>query len=209
MSDLDEATVKKLKVAELRSELQNRGLDTKGNKPVLVERLLEAISNVGQKNGNSLDEDGASAAEESAMEPQGQEEADEKKEETQMEENEENTVEDAESKVEEPLPVAENSYADQASDLETVDVPMKEKPSEESSGKPAESAEVLQKEESAIETEKDVVQSAEPMETGQESASTSQTTEGTIKEFHVCIINKFSQNMIRYTLLLGNFEVFL
>ncbi|XP_058965982.2 heterogeneous nuclear ribonucleoprotein U-like protein 1 isoform X2 [Pocillopora verrucosa] len=178
MSDLDEATVKKLKVAELRSELQNRGLDTKGNKPVLVERLLEAISNVGQKNDNSLDEDGASAAEESAMEPQGQEEADEKKEETQMEENEENTVEDAESKVEEPLPVAENSCADQASDLETVDVPMEEKPTEESSGKPAESAEVLQKEESAIETEKDVAQSAEPMETGQESASTSQTTEG-------------------------------
>lgn len=33
----------KLKVLELRKELQVRGLDTKGNKPVLVERLREAI----------------------------------------------------------------------------------------------------------------------------------------------------------------------
>lgn len=33
----------KLKVAELRAELQTRGLDTKGNKPVLVERLKEAL----------------------------------------------------------------------------------------------------------------------------------------------------------------------
>lgn len=33
----------KLKVPELRKELQARGLDSKGNKPVLVERLREAI----------------------------------------------------------------------------------------------------------------------------------------------------------------------
>ena len=33
----------KLKVVELRHELQIRGLDTKGNKPVLVERLREAL----------------------------------------------------------------------------------------------------------------------------------------------------------------------
>lgn len=176
MSDLDEATVKKLKVAELRSELQARGLDSKGNKPVLVERLLEAISNVVQKNGNSLDEDGASAVEESAMEPQ--EEDAEEKEETSAEENQQESVKDAESKVEEPLPVAENSSADQASDLEAVAAPVEEKPSEESSEKPAESMEVPQEEESAAEIEKDVTQPAEPMETGQETATTSQSTEG-------------------------------
>ncbi|XP_018015790.1 heterogeneous nuclear ribonucleoprotein U-like protein 1 isoform X2 [Hyalella azteca] len=34
----------KLKVAELRAELTARGLDSKGNKPVLVERLREAIA---------------------------------------------------------------------------------------------------------------------------------------------------------------------
>lgn len=36
--------INKLKVADLRKELQARGLDTKGNKPVLVERLKEAIA---------------------------------------------------------------------------------------------------------------------------------------------------------------------
>lgn len=33
----------KLKVVELRAELSKRGLDTKGNKPVLVKRLKEAL----------------------------------------------------------------------------------------------------------------------------------------------------------------------
>lgn len=40
--------VSKLKVADLRKELGNRGLDTKGNKPVLVERLKEAIAKEGK-----------------------------------------------------------------------------------------------------------------------------------------------------------------
>lgn len=33
----------KLKVIELRAALSERGLDTKGNKPVLVERLRKAL----------------------------------------------------------------------------------------------------------------------------------------------------------------------
>ena len=33
----------KMKVAELRAALQERGLDTKGTKPILVSRLQEAI----------------------------------------------------------------------------------------------------------------------------------------------------------------------
>lgn len=41
MSDIMDPS--KLKVAELRAELQARGLDTKGNKPVLVERLRDAL----------------------------------------------------------------------------------------------------------------------------------------------------------------------
>lgn len=41
MSDIMDPS--KLKVAELRAELQARGLDSKGNKPVLVERLRAAL----------------------------------------------------------------------------------------------------------------------------------------------------------------------
>lgn len=40
----------KMKVPELRKELQARGLDSKGNKPVLIERLREAI----EKNSKCL-----------------------------------------------------------------------------------------------------------------------------------------------------------
>lgn len=39
-SDIDPA---KLKVVELRAELTARGLESKGNKPVLVQRLKEAL----------------------------------------------------------------------------------------------------------------------------------------------------------------------
>lgn len=41
----------KLKVPELRKELQSRGLDSKGNKPVLIERLRMAMEN---ENGNVI-----------------------------------------------------------------------------------------------------------------------------------------------------------
>lgn len=40
MSDVD---ISKLKVVELKAELQARGLDTKGNKAVLVKRLKDAM----------------------------------------------------------------------------------------------------------------------------------------------------------------------
>ena len=40
---MSEINIKKMKVAELREELQKRGLDTKGTKPVLLKRLEEAV----------------------------------------------------------------------------------------------------------------------------------------------------------------------
>jgi hypothetical protein len=49
MSDIDPA---KLKVVELRAELTARGLDSKGNKPVLVDRLTEALEK--EKKGGEL-----------------------------------------------------------------------------------------------------------------------------------------------------------
>ncbi|XP_045583162.2 heterogeneous nuclear ribonucleoprotein U-like protein 1 isoform X2 [Procambarus clarkii] len=68
----EEIDPSKMKVAELRAELQERGLDTKGNKPVLVERLREALESkssgkaghdeslggqVNEKDGDEEDED--------------------------------------------------------------------------------------------------------------------------------------------------------
>ncbi|XP_018045375.1 PREDICTED: heterogeneous nuclear ribonucleoprotein U-like isoform X2 [Atta colombica] len=44
----------KLKVVELRAALSERGLDTKGNKPVLVERLRKALEEEAQECGSDL-----------------------------------------------------------------------------------------------------------------------------------------------------------
>ncbi|CAN7995448.1 unnamed protein product, partial [Ixodes hexagonus] len=51
MSDVD---VSKLKVVELKAELQARGLDTKGNKAVLVKRLQDAMDAGATKGGSDL-----------------------------------------------------------------------------------------------------------------------------------------------------------
>jgi SAP domain len=51
MSDMD---LNKLKVVELKAELQQRGLDTKGLKPVLIERLKEAIEKETQQGQREL-----------------------------------------------------------------------------------------------------------------------------------------------------------
>lgn len=186
MSDLDEAAVKKLKVAELRTELQARGLDSKGNKPVLVERLLEAISKVGEENGGE-------AMEESATEPQT--EVTEEREETADEENKEEDVgeeeeeeegeqeeqegeqEEQEAKADESVPEADqaNSAATDP-DAEQVAVEPEGKPSEEVSLETT--SEAAPKEESGTQKQENVPQADEPMETNLDVASTSQTAEG-------------------------------
>ena len=47
MSEINASAVKKMKVTDLRSELTKRGLDTKGSKQVLVDRLLAALESGG------------------------------------------------------------------------------------------------------------------------------------------------------------------
>ena len=77
MSDNENAP-DKMKVAELRAALQERGLDTKGTKPVLVGRLQSA-----------LDAENPPAEEEAAAAVEATEET---TEETKMEEEEESYV---------------------------------------------------------------------------------------------------------------------
>lgn len=60
MSDIMDPS--KLKVAELRAELQARGLDSKGNKPVLVERLRAALEE--EEEGHEEGDDAAVGEEE-------------------------------------------------------------------------------------------------------------------------------------------------
>ncbi|XP_001625157.3 heterogeneous nuclear ribonucleoprotein U isoform X2 [Nematostella vectensis] len=54
MSELTPASAKKLKVAELRAELTKLGLETKGTKPILLERLLGALKD-GVVEGNETE----------------------------------------------------------------------------------------------------------------------------------------------------------
>lgn len=164
MSDLDEVAVKKLKVAELRAELQSRGLDSKGNKPVLVERLLEAISKADVAEGN-----GDQAMEETAQEPT--EEATETEEETPAQESEPDVETEVQKVTEDNETVPEEPVDAVAADP----APAEEKPLE----KPAEIvSEQTPQEEVAAEKQEDDSKAEEPMETGQEIPSTNQASEG-------------------------------
>ncbi|BFZ08002.1 hypothetical protein BsWGS_11041 [Bradybaena similaris] len=104
MSDLDPDN---LKVAELRDELKNRGLDTKGNKAALVSRLKEAL---GYADPSA---EGEYAAEDDDEEQEDAEEVqDEEAEEAQLEEaaNDENYQDDQ-----------DNHEEAEAGDIETCD----------------------------------------------------------------------------------------
>ena len=57
MSELNYESVSKMKVAELRSALEDHGLDSKGTKPILVARLQSYMENQPSQNaepGNNL-----------------------------------------------------------------------------------------------------------------------------------------------------------
>jgi len=50
MSELNYESVSKMKVAELRSALEDHGLDSKGTKPILVARLQSYMENLPSQN---------------------------------------------------------------------------------------------------------------------------------------------------------------
>ncbi|XP_073231333.1 uncharacterized protein [Porites lutea] len=168
MSELDEAAVKKLKVAELRAELQSRGLDSKGNKPVLVERLLEAISKVDDEKAN-----GEEPMEETAE--TSQEKVAEAKEETAPEESQLDVQEEV-PKLETEL-TQDNETASESTEVVDVPAPVEEKPSEEAQ-ETVQAPEPTPSEDKESEKREDEAKVEEPMETSQETAATSEVKEG-------------------------------
>lgn len=112
MSDLNP---EKMKVAELREELEKRGLDTKGTKPFLVERLREALVNEGSIAAGSADMD---------MDSNGSAEEPEQAAESPAEqEQEENGV--AEMATEENGDAAEEAPAENGDEKKSAESPKK------------------------------------------------------------------------------------
>ena len=68
-----------MKVAELRSALQDRGLDTKGTKPVLVARLQEALDAEKPEEPVKTEEEAEAAANGDAAEPMDEDKKEEVK----------------------------------------------------------------------------------------------------------------------------------
>ena len=167
--------------------MQNRGLDSKGNKPVLVERLLEAISNVEQTNGDQPMEQTSEEPQEggtgTANETPGQEkqlddEADEAGEAGEAEAQEvEQVTQDNVTVSSEPAPTLA---------AEAVPSVIEEKPLE----KVEETApEPTPQDEEPVEKHEDESKTEEAMDTSQEIASsTTQASEGWCYRTRICMI---------------------
>ncbi|KAK8376085.1 hypothetical protein O3P69_008660 [Scylla paramamosain] len=126
MSDIMDPS--KLKVAELRAELQARGLDSKGNKPVLVDRLRAALEEEA-----ACEEGDEVAGGEEEEEAEGEEELQEEVAEPQAEVEEEHDVPVA---AKEPEPQQEPEVAKRKSESPVKKTASPQKESEPSPKRP-------------------------------------------------------------------------
>lgn len=168
MSELTPASIKKLKVAELRSELSKLGLDTKGTKPVLVERLLQATTGKNEENdaveGGTEGENDTDSKEESSQESQDESAGSAKQDEPVVSAEPSEVVSDAKVEDEKVVEEKPNSEAVPPEKMETNDEsaaaePPKETPKEE----PASKSEDVVKE-TPKDEDKKKVEKEEPMD---------------------------------------------
>uniref|UniRef100_A0A0A9XC80 Heterogeneous nuclear ribonucleoprotein U-like protein 1 n=1 Tax=Lygus hesperus TaxID=30085 RepID=A0A0A9XC80_LYGHE len=140
----------KLKVVELRAELSARGLDTKGNKAVLVERLQEALDQEeGSEGGDKTAREGDDSSEEQT-EAQGRTETSEQEHET---ESESEPTQQAPAKVKPPP---------ERSPTPELQTPVEEEPVEEKSPTPEKKESTPQKTESSPQKREPTPQKQEP-----------------------------------------------
>lgn len=183
MAGLTEATIRKLKVNELKAELSKRGLVVKGKKDDLVNRLLEAL-----EGEDEIEEDVESVGEGGEMEPTEESmEGDDEQEAVvgTSAVEEEDLTEPSGERAEEPLPEEESKAPDSSCDIEgegsaevaeeTEDYVVVSKPSEEEAEEVEKSAEA----QDAVVDEQEVTegqgQVEEKMEEGGEAATVEET----------------------------------
>jgi len=110
---MSESCPDKMKVAELRSALQDRGLDTKGTKPVLVARLQEALDAEKPEEPVKTEEEAEAAANGDAAEPMDEDKKEEVKAEEGAEEPKKEEDKTEEKKAEEGKGVKRKADAEE------------------------------------------------------------------------------------------------
>jgi hypothetical protein len=154
MSELNASAVKKMKVTDLRSELTKRGLDTKGLKIVLVDRLLSALENDQpvEMTTEAKEEPEVSVEELTDVAENGEGETTESKEE----------IEEVSQQLPDELMAEDTSVPEERKE----EFALKEEPADEQESKAdePEAMESEEKEEEAVETEDSICIEQEPEE---------------------------------------------
>lgn len=132
---MSEMTPKKMKVAELRAELEKRGLDVKGNKAILIQRLekavLEESGNDGEVEAENEEDDQVEAedSQETKGDTDSQPEVNGEKADTEAQEEEKPVINDeVQAQTEE---VKDEVAVDEQEDMENMEVKEEWKAGEE------------------------------------------------------------------------------